>query len=522
MALQGVNLPLAFNGQEHVISRVFASLGLTDRELWEFNAGPAFLPWQRMGNMQAWGGLDAFVAGLDDGWMDSQFQLQLTILAAMRAYGMTPVLPAFAGHVPAALRRVYPNASFTQSPDWCDFNATYGSVTLLEPTDPLFVTIGARINKAILDAFGDPSGEELPMMNADSFNEMEPSNGTLPYLAAANANLYAAISAADARATYIMQGWLFFSAADFWTPDRVQAFLGSVPIGKMIILDLYSDGAPQWSRYNSYFGHQWIWNSLIVFGGRRGLYGTLQSLTTSPYNDRALSSSLVGVGVTPEAIDMSQPMFDVTFEAGWRASGPDPRAWLQSYAVRRYGGVSPIMAAATDIMFDSAYANSGIDESIIEDRPASGPGSRNTNATGLVAALRLFVDAFTSHELDASTGPASYDLTDLTRQVLCNFFQDVWGIWTARVVAQAPLAELTELSKALNGLIADVDATDAGDVNFLFGTWLSDAAATGFNQSQRLNRLYNAANQVRSVGSKVAHMMLWAGSARARTRQQLR
>ena len=54
MALQGVNLPLAFNGQEYVFAQVYASLGLTDRELWAFFSGPAFLPWNRMGNMCVW------------------------------------------------------------------------------------------------------------------------------------------------------------------------------------------------------------------------------------------------------------------------------------------------------------------------------------------------------------------------------------------------------------------------------------------------------------------------------------
>ena len=41
---------------------------------------------------------------------------------------------------------------------------------------------------------------------------MEPSNSSLDYLAAANANLYAAMTEADPRAVYVMQGWLFLGA----------------------------------------------------------------------------------------------------------------------------------------------------------------------------------------------------------------------------------------------------------------------------------------------------------------------
>ena len=81
MALQGVNLPLAFNGQEAVFAQVFSALGLTDagthdllfyiillsiasffrEEIWAYFSGPAFLPWNRMGNMQAWGALNSQV-----------------------------------------------------------------------------------------------------------------------------------------------------------------------------------------------------------------------------------------------------------------------------------------------------------------------------------------------------------------------------------------------------------------------------------------------------------------------------
>ena len=496
MALQGVNLPLAFNGQEKVFSDVFLSLGLTQQEVWEYFSGPAFLPWNRLGNIQAWGALYSEVSGLDEGWMESQYELQVGIVAAMRELGMTPVLPGFAGHVPRGMQRVLPNAQFTHSEDWFGFNSTFGSVMLLEPTDPAYVTLGAAINKAILAAFGDPSGVEIPHLNADAFNEMKPNNSTMDYLKLCNSNMYASMTAADPRAVYVMQGWLFLKG--FWTYERTQAFLSGVPIGGMLILDLYSDGAPQWSKYDSYFGHNWIWNSLIVFGGRRGLYGTLDSLASSPYADRNKSASLVGVGVTPEAIDMSQPMFDVTFEAGWRSAPPEPLGWLQQYAVRRYGGQSALMEQATALLYASAYQNFEIDVSIIEDFPGSSSGSRHTNATGILAALRLYIGAFAAGgQLNASSGPASYDLTDLTRQVLCNLFQDLYAVWVNRRGApNASVAALRPIADALLGIIADIDATNAGDKNFLLGTWLADAAAWGFNASQVANRLFNARNQI--------------------------
>jgi alpha-N-acetylglucosaminidase len=54
LALWGVNLPLGFfmGAQESVLRAWYLSLGLTAAEVDAFISGPAFLPWQRMGNMQ--------------------------------------------------------------------------------------------------------------------------------------------------------------------------------------------------------------------------------------------------------------------------------------------------------------------------------------------------------------------------------------------------------------------------------------------------------------------------------------
>lgn len=43
-------------GQEYVWMRVLRRYGLLEAELADFFAGPAFLAWGRMGNIQGWGG----------------------------------------------------------------------------------------------------------------------------------------------------------------------------------------------------------------------------------------------------------------------------------------------------------------------------------------------------------------------------------------------------------------------------------------------------------------------------------
>ncbi len=52
-----------------------------------------------MGNMEGWGG------PLTSSWHKQQVALQHKILERMRNLGMIPILPAFAGHVPKAIKR---------------------------------------------------------------------------------------------------------------------------------------------------------------------------------------------------------------------------------------------------------------------------------------------------------------------------------------------------------------------------------------------------------------------------------
>ena len=74
-------------------------------------------------------------------------ELQVKILGRMRAFGMTPVLPAFAGFVPNAIRNKFPDAAITQLGNWGGFTEQYCCVHLLDPQDPLFRQIGQAFVK---------------------------------------------------------------------------------------------------------------------------------------------------------------------------------------------------------------------------------------------------------------------------------------------------------------------------------------------------------------------------------------
>jgi len=163
MALNGVSMPLAAVGQEAVLFAMLSSLGLSDAEIFAWMSGPAFLPWFRMNNMRSWGG------PLDHFWLSSQAALQRGILAAMREFGMTPVLPGWSGRVPAAIQRVLPNITLFHLPPWAGFSPAYSSSTNVAPTDPLFVALGVEYTRRTIAEYGSDH-----LFASDLWNEMDP------------------------------------------------------------------------------------------------------------------------------------------------------------------------------------------------------------------------------------------------------------------------------------------------------------------------------------------------------------
>lgn len=200
MALNGLNLILSFTGQEYIWQKFYLSIGLTKTEVKQYFTGPAFLAWQRMGNIHGWAG------PLGDDWITRQAQIQKQIMERIRLFGMINVLPGFSGIVPGALKSVYPSANMTRSSDWNNFKTEYSENYLLEPMDKHFKELGKAFYNILIEEYGTDH-----FYNADTYNEMIPSSDNPSFLADTNLAIYEAMKAADEDAIFIMQGWLFHS-----------------------------------------------------------------------------------------------------------------------------------------------------------------------------------------------------------------------------------------------------------------------------------------------------------------------
>ena len=185
MALNGINLPLAITGQESVWYQVWTELGLTDEEVRSYFTGPAHLPWHRMLNIDRWGG------PLPKSWLEGQEALQKKIVARERELNMKPVLPAFAGHVPPELARIYPDAKIERMSDWAGF-ALEDYPWFLDPEDKLFPEIQKRFLEKEVEIYGTDH-----IYGIDVFNEMIPRSWEPDYLAGVSKGVYESLAAAD-------------------------------------------------------------------------------------------------------------------------------------------------------------------------------------------------------------------------------------------------------------------------------------------------------------------------------------
>ena len=73
MAMNGINLPLSFTGQEYVRWQLYHKVGLTE-QIFDYFTGPVFVAGQRMGNIKKWAG------PLSESWCLAQCDLQMNIL----------------------------------------------------------------------------------------------------------------------------------------------------------------------------------------------------------------------------------------------------------------------------------------------------------------------------------------------------------------------------------------------------------------------------------------------------------
>ncbi|MBR5169497.1 MAG: alpha-N-acetylglucosaminidase [Muribaculaceae bacterium] len=340
MALNGVNLPLAITGQEAVWYNVWKSLGMSDKQVRSYFTGPAYLPWHRMANIDGWCG------PLPQEWLDGQTLLQQRIVERERALNMRPVLPAFAGHVPGALRELFPDADIQALGSWAGFDNQYRTY-FLNSEDPLFT----RIQRLFLEEQTRLFGTDH-IYGVDPFNEVDPPSFKPDYLNKVTKHIYESLTAVDPEAEWLQMAWFLYYQSKDYTPERTRAMLTGVPQGKMTMLDYYCEYKEMWREHDGFYGLPFIWCYLGNFGGNTNVQGRVKE--AGQRIERALAEcgdNLVGIGSTLEGLDVQQFPYEYILEKAWDYRKSDEQV-INELADRHAGRESKQVRQAWQLLYD--------------------------------------------------------------------------------------------------------------------------------------------------------------------------
>jgi alpha-N-acetylglucosaminidase len=482
MALNGINQPLAQTGNESIWQNVWRSCGLSDEEIRAYFTGPAYLPWHRMANIDQWDG------PLPQSYIDGQHELAQKILARERELGMSPVLCAFAGHVPEALRLRQPALKIERiPPGWGGFSAKYGC-WFLDPLDPKFREIQIRFLQEQQKEYGTSH-----YYGADPFNEITPPSWEPTYLAQVSRAIYDGMSEVDSNAVWLQMAWTFQTRKQ-WTDPRLSAMVDAVPRGRMVLLDYDCANRELFRETRAFYGAPFFWDYLGNFGGNTFLAGPVDKINrrlTAVMNNTALTN-FIGVGATLEGFN-NPVVYEMLFDRVWSGTNLDLAAWMRDEACARAGGPDTNVEDAWDILrrkilVDGAYSTGG-HEVIFQDR---NPTLRGESGGMLTAKITYDnTDLIRAWGLLLQAGPVARkssayqrDLVDVTRQALGNL-----GLTLRQKMADADdRHDASAFKAAADQFLAlgdDLDKFLGTRTEFMLGKWIGDARSWGADKSEQ-------------------------------------
>lgn len=494
MALHGINMPLQIVGLEVLWRNILkdSRIGYTDKEIADFIAGPGFMAWFAMNNLEGWGGTinaaDVKMNGNPEWWYTRQEQLCKDILSRMRELGMQPALPGFSGMVPNSMSSKSINGinrgDIINSGTWA---GGYTRPDILNPASGSF------------DSMAKIYYEHLhKLMGVSEFYSMDPfhegglpggvtNSSCYPGVMEALDTYYAAVPADEKsannvpeKAKWVIQYWQglpqqgAFDVMDDKYGDR------------FIALDLFSDaqGKAKWN--SDYFrGCDFIFCMLHNFGGRSGMHGRLQT-TMEDYFKALAKSNMKGVGATPEGIETNPILYDMLFELPWMdaKNAPTIDEWIADYSYSRYGIDNAVAAGALERLKNSVWGcqgdQQGTSEAIILARPSWAPDRVSSWSTAaiywdtqevLLAAEELLSigDLITNDDAAANY---NYDVIDVVRQSMVDY---AYTLMPQINAARTNSAEYERLSNLFLSMMLDLDAMLSYDPNFKLERWTSMA-----------------------------------------------
>lgn len=508
MALHGINMPLAIVGEECVWRNMLLRLGYNNEEIGKFIAGPAFLAWFEMNNLEGWGG------PLPDSWYAQQEVLQKKILKRMRAFGMHPVLPGYCGMLPHdAKEKLGVNA--TDGGTWNGYTRPAN----LSATDPHFDRIADIYYDELTKLYG-----QADYYSMDPFHESK--DADIDY-ALAGKKLLAAMKRANPRSTWVVQGW---------TENPRPQMINDLAQGDLLILDLFSEcrpmfGAPSvWRREGGYGKHFWAFCMLENFGANVGLHGRMDQLLNNWKLAMEPSTgnpkTLKGIGLTMEGSENNPIMFELMTELPWRGN-VNKAEWVANYVRARYGlndlsnkngnheesAITQPILKAWEILSNTIYNcpagnnQQGPSESIFDGRP-----SLNNFQVKSWSKMHNYYDPASTLEAARLMNSVAahfrgnnnfeYDLVDITRQALDDQARKQYLHTIADYNGMDFAAFSKDSARFLNMLLLQ-DSLLGTRKEFRLGHWIEAARKLGNTEAEKNLYEWNARVQITTWGNRL-------------------
>ncbi|MDO4210207.1 MAG: alpha-N-acetylglucosaminidase [Bacteroidales bacterium] len=479
MALHGINMPLQIIGLEEVWRRTLRAYNYTDAEAKAFAAGPAFTAWWGMNNLEGWGGTQ------DDAWFDRQADLARKIGDRMRQLGMQPVLPGFASTVPHDFTKKNPAYATESQGNW---GSTFVRPFIMDPTSAKFQEVAATYYKALAEVMGTSKYYSMdPFHEGGAISSGKYAEGYRAIYDAMND-----CCGSDTR--WVIQQWQ-------WAGYQGTS-LTAVPAGRLVVLDLFSDGNPAFDRYAGYAPQHAVYCTIPNFGGRTGFMGRLPKMADNYFTyKKKYPTTVHGIGAAPEAIEQTPVAYDLLFELPWmNGQQPDTKAWMEDYVSARYSleagasvpdgsssGTTPAYDAWEKLRataLNNTTTLQGPHEAVMCGRPsltvdkvsAWGGSDIFYDTQKFLAATYDLLNAAEAIGTSGSVGAnnMSYDLCDIVRQAMSDYSKSLLAS-----VKSANDKKNTELfaqrrDKFLQ-LILDTDRLLGTNRMFRLGNWTETA-----------------------------------------------
>ena len=524
MALHGINAPLNLVGLEVVTRNFLRELGVSENDINAYIAGPGFMAWFAMNNLEGWGStINSSSTGVQmngnpDWWYTRQEQLCRNMMQRMRELGMQPVIPGFSGQVPKCLTGYTTIEGFSGGDvvtvgSWA---SNFPHPGVVNPSTNSYKNLADVYYKHLHDVMGISE-----FYSIDPFHEMSApvaANVLYPNIMSHLDRCYA-LETAEERAKFnapelpkwIIQYWQGTPVTGAFTAMKNAGYTNRFIALDLFADNIYADNAAKW-RTTYYDTCPYIYCMLHNFGGRSGMHGRLQTTMDGYFQALAKNNNCQGIGATPEGTETNPVLYDMLFELPWMDPNNRPTAdeWLKDYAYSRYGVKNDIALEALKNLkksvWDCKVNQQGTSEAIILARPNWTVNSVSFWSTSAIywdtQDVRLAADQLISiaNLVTTEDGIANYnyDVIDAIRQAMVDYAAELLPLINA---ARGNTAEYTRLYQLYLQLMLDLDTMLSYDEGFKLERWTSLARniadeVTGTTENDRNWLEWNARTQV--------------------------